>query len=119
MTNNMTKQTPEPLEVESLVTLSTAHISLEDLELLEQGRTNHPWFLFEPRDDREAGYILYTAYLTDDPDALSAAQQELIAKGHTHSLINLWNWAISRKYDYVRLTSWGAEVPELPTFDWD
>lgn len=119
MTNNMTNQTSEPLGVHSLVNISTAHIDPKDLQILEEATNSHPWFMFVAKADPEAGYILYTGYLTDDSDILTEAQQSLIGLGHTHALLNLWNWAISRQYDYVRLTSWGVEVPELPTFDWD
>jgi hypothetical protein len=113
------EQPIEPLEVQSLVNISTAHINPKDLQLLEEATNSHPWFMFVAKGDEEAGYIFYTTYCSEDPITLSKIQQELIVKGHTHVLINLWNWAISRKYDYVRLTSWGAEVPELPTFDWE
>lgn len=115
----MTNAIPEPLEVQSLVTLSTAHIDPKDIQILEEATTRHPWFVFTAKGDAEAGYIFYTGYNSDDTTYLIEDQQQLIAKGHTHALINLWNWAISRKYDWVRLTSWGAVVPELPTFDWD
>ena len=119
MTNNTTNQKPEPLKVEFLVTISTAHIDPKDLQLLEDATVSHPWFMFVAENDKGAGCILYTSYSSDDPDVLTEAQHNLLAKGHTQALLNLWNWAISRKYDWVRLTSWGAKVPELPTFDWN
>ena len=101
-----------PLEITTLLTVSTQHITPDDNTMLLAGREPPvgSWF---PLGDGN-GYLCHVA--PDTPTALDNGV--CLTDGWSSEVCALQVFAESKGCEYIRLDPDGPVVPGLPVYDW-
>lgn len=109
-----------PIEVdlvrETVLVLSTAHITAEDNEILKEGidvpPEKHPQVVMA----YEPGFMVSAWHnFEDNPENLEA---ELLKLGHSPAYINILKLARKAGCKWVNLDADASKFSFLPTYDW-
>lgn len=99
-------------DVERFLTVSSGHVSPNDFNLMTS-KVGVGLMMFEEKTG-EAGVIVYVSYLED-----SGFDREYLASlKFSDYFLDLIDWALENKIDWLRVVDHGKEIKTLPMCDW-
>lgn len=99
--------------VERFLTVSSGHVTPNDFSLMTSFRL-HGLMMFEEKTG-EAGVIVYVGYL----EASGFDRVYLAGLKFSNYFLDLIDWALANKIDWLRIADIGTEIEGLSQYDWE